>query len=355
MTQVVPFESANLPAELLAAFGPVTVADDLTSGVGGGFPTISIKGKVFHIVRGDDRTMVTMPDNPEQPSGSIEVVILKANPGLSKVFYEGGYVEGSEEKPKCYSNDGVTPANDAQEKQSLKCATCANNVWGSRISENGSKVKACTDSRRLAVAPSGQVNDAMLLRVPAASLAPLAQYGDTLKKRGVPYQAVITRVSFDFTVAHPALKFAPVGFVPADVVPKIMTTMAGDMVAKIVGDMPVRGEAPQVGTAPTISLPPAASTAPAPQPTPAPVVAAPAPAKPKPAAAKPKPPAPTTVAAPAPQATSAFFSGAPAAPAPVAPPPQPTPAPVAPMVIDTGDLDQQLDAVLAGAGFDDAA
>jgi hypothetical protein len=352
MSAIVPFESAQLPAHIATMFGQT--ADDLTSGVGGGFPSISIKGKVFHIVRGDERTMVTRPENPDEPASSIEVVILKANPGLSKVYYPTGYTEGSDEKPTCYSNDGITPANDAATPQAMKCAACTHNTWGSKISENGSKVKACSDSRRLAIAPVGQINDPMLLRVPAASLAPLAELGKSLAKRGVPYQAVITRVSFDFTVAHPQLKFAPIGFLSEDLVPKIREVMDSDTVKKIIGDMPPKGE----GAAPRVAAPApapaiAAQPAPAVQPIPAQqatMTAAPA-AAPKPAA---KPAAPKKATAPA---TSAFSSGvAPAEAAPVATvtaTPAPAPA-VQPVVeINAGDLDKQLDAVLAGAGFDD--
>jgi len=178
----------------------------------GGFPVVSIRGKVFHVQRGDERTLVTKP-NDEDPASSLEVVILATNPNKSKVFYAHGYEEGSADKPDCYSNDGVAPAADAENPQAKKCATCPHNQWGSRITENGAKGKACADSMRLAIAPAGQINDPMLLRVPAASLKTLGAYGSQLAKRGVAPQHVVTKIGFDHSVAYPSLTFKAVRFV----------------------------------------------------------------------------------------------------------------------------------------------
>jgi hypothetical protein len=320
---MVPFESKGLPAHIAGMQG--ISEDDLISGTGGGFPIISIKGKVFHIVRGEERTMVTREEG--EPAGSIEVVILKANPALSKTYYPEGYVEGSADKPTCYSNDGIAPAQDAAEAQSTKCATCAHNQWGSKISENGSKVKACSDVRRLAVAPVGMLNDPMLLRVPAASLRPLGEYGNALKKRGVKYPAVVTKVSFDFNVAHPALTFKPMSFITEDMAKIVSETMRSDIVTQITGTSTAAAQAP----------------APAPTPLPAPQPQAPAPA--------PKPAAKTPVAAKANGKTNAFGNSD-AAPAPK-PAPQPTQQASKIVEVDAGSLEADLDRVLSAAGFDD--
>jgi len=179
----------------------------------GGYPVVSIKGKVFHLQRGDERTLIAKPDDDEEPARALEVVILDSNPNKSKVYYAGGYEEGSKDAPDCYSNDGVAPAADAEDPQSKKCATCPHNQWGSRITENGNKGKSCADSMRLAVAPAGQLNDPMLLRVPAASLKVLGQYGSQLAKRGVAPEHVVTRIGFDYNVAYPALTFKAMGFI----------------------------------------------------------------------------------------------------------------------------------------------
>lgn len=231
---VVVFETANLPAHLASMFG-TTAASDLTANVGnGGFPFLSIKGKVWTIVRGkDDRTVVTNADG--DPRSSIEVVVIKANPHLSKVYYARGYEEGSDAKPDCYSTDGIAPAADCETPQAKKCAVCPHNQWGSKVTEQGGKGKACSDSRRIAVAPVGQINDPMLVRVPAASLRPLAEYGSALAKKGIPYQAVVTKIGFDPEAASPKLTFKFVGFLSAEQAQQVKAVMDSDTVTQIIG------------------------------------------------------------------------------------------------------------------------
>lgn len=334
---MVPFEAPQLPAHIAAMEG--VSADDLTAGAGGGFPVISIKGKVFHITRGDDRQLVTRPEAPDEPASSIEVVILRANPALSKTYYAKTYQEGDDAKPTCYSNDGIAPEPDAVEPQAAKCATCPHNQWGSRVSENQTKAKACADVRRLAVAPIGQLNDPMLLRVPAASLKTLREYGDLLKKRGVIYPAVSTKIGFDFQVAHPALTFKPVAFLDEEQVATVQEMMRSDQVAQILAMRDGAGVVKQAALAPAAAIP-APKPAPIPQAVLPQVQAAPQPQQvaPKPA---PKPAAKKTTAGSA-------FASAPAV-APQAAPVQKGKV----IEVNSGDLEADLDKVLAAAGFDD--
>lgn len=244
MTNLVPFETAKVPAVLSNFFGEGADSELVGTGGGSGFPVISIKGKVFHVVRGDEKTLVTKPGE-DDPAASIEVVILRANPARSKVFYASGYVEGSTDKPTCYSNDGVAPEIDAAEPQSKKCAICPHNQWGSKVTEAGKKGKACSDSRRLAVATLDAVSDPMMLRVPAASMKNLEEYGKILAARGLPPQAVVTKVGFDYSVAHPALTFKPVGIIgDAAALNEIKRMREEDLVQEIVGLKSAQGPAP---------------------------------------------------------------------------------------------------------------
>jgi hypothetical protein len=162
-------------------------------------------------------------------------------------------------------------------------------VIGSKISENGKKIKACSDSMRIAVAPAGQLNDPMLLRVPATSLAALGSFGNDLANRGVEPHDVVTKIGFDYTVSHPALTFKPVGFLSQEGVAEVVETMASDAVKQIIG----------TGSVPFETAVEAAPAAPAEkEEAPKPVAEKPAPKPaPKPAAEKPKP-APVVEAAP---------------------------------------------------------
>jgi hypothetical protein len=272
MSDMVAIKSGGLPAHLQ---GKTKTNNLFAAAVTvGGFPVISIKGKVFHIQRGDERELVTKTGTSDEPASALEVVILSVNPNKSKVFYNSGFVEGSVAKPTCYSNDGIAPASDAEEPQSKKCNVCPHNQWGSRITENGGKGKACGDSMRLCVAPAGMINDPMLLRVPAATLKTLGQYGSQLAKRGVEPQYVVTRVGFDYNVAHPALTFKAMRFVEEDELATVETTLTdeADIIDQITG----------VAEKPSISVESVAESAPVAESVEKPVEAK----KPKPAPKK---------------------------------------------------------------------
>ena len=266
MSNLIPFDSAKLPASIAKAFN--VSFDDFSSGQKGGFPVISIKGKVFHIKRGDEKTLVTKPDGDGEPAASLEVIVLKTHPGVAKTYYIKGFSEGSAEKPDCYSNDGIAPAADAQSPQAKKCAACPHNQWGSKITEDGKKGKSCADVKRLAVAPAGQINDPMLLRVPAASLKTWDQYVDLLKKRGVPPPAVVTKVGFDYTVAHPALTFKPVGFIDEAMAVEVKEVLDTDVVQNIIGGVPTAAEVDNGDDAPKAAAKPAPVEEEAPAPAP---------------------------------------------------------------------------------------
>ena len=314
---IIPFDSSSKLPAYLKQVDVATLNSDLTSHAGGGFPAISIKGKVFAVVRDGEREVLRNPKDPDSAATSLDVVLLKANKGTSKVFYLKGYnPEQSEgQKPDCYSPDGIAPAADAQNKQAKKCATCPHNQWGSRITEKGaSKGKACNDTVRMAVAAAGLLNDPMLLRVPPASIRALGEYGQTLAKRGVAYNMVVTKVAFDMDAESPKLTFKPVGFLDDAAYAEVQETVDSDLVANILG-----------ASFNAVEAPPAEDTE-VPDEAPAPV------AKPKPVA-KPAPveeaeeaPAPVAVAKPKPAAK-----------------PAPKPAPV------EDDLDLDLD----GISFDD--
>jgi hypothetical protein len=235
---IIPFEGgAKLPA-YLKQVDVAALNADLTAHAGGGFPVMSIKGKSFAVVRDGERKILTNPKDPDSPATSIEAVIVKANKGTSKVFYLKGYDPDSSEKqkPDCYSSDGVAPAADAKTPQSKKCATCPHNQWGSRITDKGaSKGKACSDTVRLAIAPGGQINDPMLLRVPPASIRALGEYGQMLAKRGVAYNMVLTRIGFDMEAESPKLTFKPVGLLDDASFEQVRDVMDSDLVRDITG------------------------------------------------------------------------------------------------------------------------
>lgn len=207
MGEVAQFTGGKVPAKLKALAGDNT---DLSAGVRGGYSVLSIRGSRWHVKVGDEETTITDSQTGD-PVGSLRLVLLKASPNVSKNYYQGGYEEGANDAPTCWSIDGIRP-DPAADKQADSCAVCPKNVFGSRVTDAGKKVKACGDSRRLAVIPEGDFkNDVyggpMLLRVPASSLSNLSQYGKKMDKQGFPYNTIVTRASFDHTVSFPKLEF----------------------------------------------------------------------------------------------------------------------------------------------------
>lgn len=279
MSNLIPLDQAGqLPAHL-SAFA----SEGNEFGFSGtAYPSISLKGKVFTIVRDKERTLVTKPGGEGEPAPALEVVIINSAPkgGLyARTFYSGGYVEGGNAKPECSSDDGVSPVAGATDKQSAKCSLCPQNAVGSGATAQNPKAKACRSSKLLAVAPAGQLNDPMLLRVPGDSLMPLGEYGDWLAKRGVKSAAVVTRIGFDYSVAHPKLTFKAIGGITQEMSVEVLEQMTSPVVNSIIGN--------PAAAAPALSAP-AAPAAPAEKPaTPAPMPT-PAPAAPVEAAVAPK-------------------------------------------------------------------
>lgn len=228
MGEVAQFTGGKVPQKLVDAFQGDN--DDLSSGVRGGYSVLSIRGSRWHVKVGDEETTITDSQTGD-PVGSLRLVLLKASPNISKNYYAGGYEEGANEAPTCWSIDGLTP-DPAADKQAASCAACPKNVFGSRVTDAGKKVKACSDSRRLAVVPEGDLKNEvyggpMLLRVPASSLSNLSQFGKKMSKRGFPYNTIVTRASFDHTVSFPKLEFNAV---------RPLTDEEADEIIKLIND-----------------------------------------------------------------------------------------------------------------------
>lgn len=315
------------------------LANDLAGGITGGYGLIGFRGKVWSI-RHKGVEQQLMRDDGDGPRGSIDVVILKANPHLSKNWYENGFVEGSNAPPDCSSANGVYPDQGVPKKQSNVCLTCPKNAWGSATGGSG-KGKACGDHRRMAVVPVADIKNELfggplLLRCPAASLQDLAAFSQKLAQLGYPYYAVAVKIGFDPAESFPKFTFSAIRPLTDAEADMVIEHQRGDAVGRVIADAvdPAAAAAAQIA-APTpapdpsvAALPPRAAVAPTPA-APPPVQPAPAPAAPAPAASA----GGFGAAAPV-QATPAPTPAAQAAPAqqpaPAAPPPvQPAPAPVA--------------------------
>jgi hypothetical protein len=335
MSNIIP-ANIQVPAHLASRIGaPSPLAASLVGGLSSGatYPRISIKGARFRIVEGDTETVLD--------ATALDVVIVGANPRLSKTWYAKPWTPDSEpQAPDCFSLDGISPDPEATDPQSDLCASCPQNAWGSKVTPQGQQIKACADQKRLAVVaaddPSGPI---YLLQVTPAALKNLNQYQKELSMRGIPPEIVKTRVSFDTDASFPKLKFTFAGFLDEETQKIVDELFGSERVKEITGEVPRR-------------------------PVPVPEVAAPAPVAPKPAV---KVAAVTEEPAPAPAQTVAprrgFGAPKAAAPAPAAAPAKAVKAAPAPAAKATpvsavdaaSSLADEIAALIGEVGADDDA
>lgn len=232
-----PKSLGALPAEFRNA---VVQHDDLAGGITGGFGVVSLRGKTWRVKwQGDERVMMR-PDG-DGPRSSIEVVIIKASPVISKVYYEKGYDGETSAPPDCWSTNGQTPDPASAKRQANTCAGCKWNAFGSKITEAGKAGKACADSKRLAIVPLDDIPNEMfggpmLLRVPAASLKEVLAYAQKLSSAGYPYFAVATRMSFDVEAEYPKLVFNAIRVLDADEAKLVVELQKDPKVARILSE-----------------------------------------------------------------------------------------------------------------------
>jgi len=260
MSNLIP-SNVQVPAHLMAKMAqPSVLSQSLMGGISGtggdGFPRISIKGSRFRIVEDGNETVLD--------TTALDVVIVGANPRLSKTWYAKAWTPDSEPAaPDCFSLDGVGPHPDSTQPQNDLCASCPQNAWGSKVTPQGQQIKACADQKRLAIVsaddPEGPV---YLLQVTPAALKGLNSYQKELSMRGIPAEIVKTRITFDTDASFPKLKFGFGGFIDEATQASVDKLFGTEHVKQITGEVAVTAPAP-------VAIP-----------KPAPVEAAPAPAAP---------------------------------------------------------------------------
>lgn len=338
--------------------------DKAIAGIGGGQPPyISIKSAKWRLVGADGEESLVNQLH-------LDVIVLAGNEHVSKTYYAGAYDPSSDTPapPTCFSDNGSAPSSQAMSPQSDLCASCKHNAWGSKVTPSGSQIKACSDSKKLAVVLAADtpivVNGAAgvakaldqvyLLRVPAASMRGWRDYAKDIRARGVPIIGVVSRLQFNAEASYPAVLFQAAAFVTEAVYKASRQMLEAPEIAEAIGanDVPFAGTAPQT-TAALPQTPPAhlAGTAPAVVVVPAQMPPAGLPTPTPPAAAsaetgagtsgtrrRGRPPAAAPAAVPAPVAPVAAAPAAPLFPAAGGPAIQPAQA-----------TSSELDALLASA------
>jgi len=195
-----------------AMFGTADQAlGDLTQNVeSGGFPTLSFRGGKWRVKSAGEEYLIV--NDEDEPVPSVLVNLLKASKYVSRTYYSSSYEEGDDEAPTCMSINGITPDAGVEEAQSVNCNSCPQNAWGSRITESGTKAKACSSHRRIAIAPMFPIpedapHELMLFTVPTTSLKDLQAFGRKMEVKGFPYQQAIVKLGLDTETSYPRPTF----------------------------------------------------------------------------------------------------------------------------------------------------
>lgn len=306
-------------------------------------PQLSFRGKVWRVVVDGEETIVTKGDG--EPAAVVAGVIVDYNKARSRSYFAGGFDENKPAAPKCWSHDGVKPHSSVREPESITCAACPQSAKGSKVTDAGKEVTACSQFKRAAFVPLANLkHKPVLLKLPQTSIwdkdaeaealkgfYAFDQYLDMLKRRGVNHTAqVVTKIKFDARTAYPKLLFGPMDWLPPVAVAVIKDHLADKAhLDKILSVDPEGKEAD--GAAAPAGNGSAAAPAPAAAPK-APPAPAKAPPPPKPAeedddaalmaqmSTEAKPAAPAVAKAPAPAAKAKPAAKAAPAAAPITAP-----------------------------------
>lgn len=233
----------NLPA-FLRNDKFLAINQRLGAGLSAGAPPrISFRASRFRLISGDgEETMVT-----ENGGTTLTVLILDANPQVSKFYYDKPYNPASTDEdagPACFSEMGDAPSARSPRPQSRSCASCPHNAWGSKVTPGGAKVKACGDYKKIAVIPVNNLEgDAYVLGIPGASLKSWSALVKSTSGRGVPVTALVVQLGFDTAASHPKLTFTPVAMINEAQYAQVADLLGTDELSELVG----MGDAPHAG------------------------------------------------------------------------------------------------------------
>jgi hypothetical protein len=198
----------SVPAHLRDVQGGLT--DSIASTIGGdAIPTIGLKGSRFRLKEGSQELAV-------RDEHYLDVVIVAAAPAISRIYYAQSFGSDEQQKPACFSADGVKPSAESEMPQCTSCALCPQNEKGSRISDNGQAAKACSYYRRLGVALLGD-DSGKVYRLDVKSLGLFGEgsglgksfneYVKFLRSRNAELTTLVTRLTFDTDASVPKLLF----------------------------------------------------------------------------------------------------------------------------------------------------
>ena len=209
MTNIALFNPSNAPSFARNHELSETAKALTGGGVGTSSKRISIKGGVFRLLAGG-KEIASIDER------FLDVIIVRAAPKVSRIFYAKSYDGDNITGPDCWSNDGERPDASAENKQATTCMSCPQNIAGSGQGNS----RACRYQQRLAVVLENNIEgDILQLTLPATSVfgkedgdkRPLQAFARNLAMQNPPIspEMIVTRMKFDTKAEAPKLHFAP--------------------------------------------------------------------------------------------------------------------------------------------------
>jgi hypothetical protein len=201
-------------------------------------PSLSYEGKVWAVsINGQKTKLMKQDENGDQVAMPVmRVVVLDYNKNRGRTYYEGSYDPAKPGTPACWSEDGIKPHAQVSAPPASRCDLCPMSVKGSRVTEQGKGVAACSQHRMIAVVPANNL-DAPPLRMKLAMTSDWDERSPELQDKGwfafknyTDYlrtlqaghtAALVTKMQFDPNAAFPKVLFSPDRWLEADELAKV--------------------------------------------------------------------------------------------------------------------------------------
>jgi|GEM_PF-2992025 hypothetical protein len=213
-------------------------------------PSLSYEGKTWTISLEGEKTklMRKNADGESEPISTFSVIILDWNKRRGRSYYEGAYDPNKPLPPVCWSEDGVKPHDSITDPQCATCAKCPMSVKGSKVTEQGKAVVACSEHRMIVVVPATKP-EFQPLRLKLAQTSDwdgqspdqeaqgwyaFKNYTDMLRTRGIIHTAeIVTKMRFDPDSTWPKVMFKADKRVDTPTLFKLIPVIKSDEVKKL--------------------------------------------------------------------------------------------------------------------------
>lgn len=213
-------------------------------------PSLSYEGKTWTISLNGEKTklMRKNADGDEEALPIMRVIVLDYNQRRGRALYEGAYDPAKPQMPVCWSDDGVAPSQHCKNKKSATCSTCPLSVKGSKVTEQGKSVTACSEHRMIVVIPANRLDfEPLRLKLAITSdydgQSPdkeaqgwfaFKNYTDMLRKKQVKHTAMlVTKMKMDPDAQYPKVLFSADKWLEPDQLAEIPAIVKDERVKKL--------------------------------------------------------------------------------------------------------------------------